>query len=230
MTVLATSSNVFSTVVKHEYEPSIGFCRDAITVNDAAATYTVGTVLGRFLASPVATAAAVVGTGNGAIGTVTATAKAKIGTYTVRIVKAVANAGEFNVLDPNGKVIGTGTVAVAFTSPDLTFTLADGSTDFALGDTISIAVSGTEKYKKVEATATDGTDVARAIFIADVLGNSGDLAVAATTDTTVLAITRGPVVVSKSKLSFGASVDTAAELAKAYAELAAVGILAETTV
>jgi hypothetical protein len=229
MSVIATSTNVFSTVIKHEYEPSVGFCREAVTVYDSASTFTPGSVLGRFLASPVCTPAAVVGTGNGSIGTVTGTGKAIVGTYTLRIVLAAANAGNFELFNPNGVLVGVGTVGTAFVSPDMTFTLADGSTDFALGDTIAIAVTGTYKYKLVEATATDGTAVAAGIYIADALGNSGDVAIAANTDTTVLAIVRGPVVYSKDELSFGASVDTTAEKNKAYAELAALGIVAATT-
>lgn len=230
MTVLATSANVFSTVVKYELAPELGICRKALTVYDAASTYAVGAVLGRFLASPTGTAGSIVGTGNGVMGTVTVTGKAQIGTYTLRINKAASNAGDFTLSNPQGVVVGNGTVAVAFVSPDMTFTLADGATDFVIGDTIPIVVAGTEKYKLVEATATDGTDKAAAIFIADKAGNSGSLAITATTDTTVLALVKGPARVSKSSLSFGASVDTAAELAKAYAELEALGINVDTTV
>lgn len=230
MTVLATSANVLSTVVKSEYAPEIGYCRKAVTVYDSAATFAVGAVLGRFLASPTGTATAGTNTGNGTMGTVTVTGKAQIGTYTLKINKAAANAGDFTVVNPQGNVVGNGTVAVAFSCPDMSFTLADGATDFVVGDTFTIAVTGTEKYKLVEATATDGTDKAAAIFIADKVGNYGSLAIAATTDTTVLALVRGPARVSKSSLTFGSSVDSAGELAKAYAELEALGIIVDTTV
>lgn len=231
MSVIATDSTRFSAVVKHEYAPEHSFCRDAITVYDAAATLRVGAVLGSFLATPTGIAAAVAGnTGNGAMGAITATAhKAlKVGIYRVRITKAAANAGDFAVIDPQGDVVGTGTVAVAYSQAGLAFTLADGATDFVVGDSFTIAVSGTTKYKLVEATATDGTEVASAVLIADSTGVSGDITLAANTDTKVLALTRGPAIVADAALQFGASVDTAAEKAQAYSELKAIGILVDT--
>jgi hypothetical protein len=136
MSVFATDSTRFSAVVKHEYEPSIGTCRDVVTVNDSAVTLRVGAVLGK--------------------------------------------------------------------------------------------VTATGKYKLVEATAVDGSQVAAAIVIADSLGNSGDIALAATTDTQVLVLTRGPAIVSSAYLQFGASVDTNSEFIAQYAALKALGIVVET--
>jgi hypothetical protein len=153
-----------------------------------------------------------------------------LGTYTLKVYRAVSNAGDFVLLDPQGKEVGTGQVAGAFAQGGFSFTLADGSTDFVVGDTFAIVVGGTVKYKLVEATATDGTEVARVIYIADINGNSYDTTTVVNTDTTLLVLARGPVIVSKSGLVFGASVDTAAELAAAYAQLKAVGIIAETAV
>ena len=50
--LIATDTPRLSNLVKHEYEPSLGFCRAAVTVNEAAATtYQVGTVLGKVTAS-----------------------------------------------------------------------------------------------------------------------------------------------------------------------------------
>ena len=232
MTVLATDSNRLSTVVKYEQEPNLGICRDVLTVYDAASTYVVGAVLGSYIDTPTGTAGATVGTGDGVMGAITVTSNKnlQLGVYTLRIVKAAANAGDFIVTDPAGDVVGYGTVAVAFSQGGLAFTLADGSADFVVGDTIPITVAGTVKYKLVEATATDGTEIAKAVFIADSLGNYGDLAITASTDTTVLALTRGHVIVSKDELSYGASVNTTAEKNALYAQLKAVGILAETSV
>jgi hypothetical protein len=233
MTVLATSSNRFSTVVKYELAPEVRVCRDVLTVNDAAATFKVGAVLGRYVASPVGTSAAAAGnTGNGAMGAITVTSNAnlQLGNYTVKITKAAANAGDFALRDPQGKVVGTGTVGVAFSQAGFAFTLADGATDFVVGDTFTIAVTGTEKYKLQDAAATDGSDVAKAVFIADAAGNSGDTAIPANTDTLVLAITRGPVIVAQDALTFGANTDTTAEKNAVYASLKALGIIAETTI
>lgn len=50
--IIATDTPRLSNLVKHEYEPSLGFCRAAVTVNEAAATtYQVGTVLGKVTAT-----------------------------------------------------------------------------------------------------------------------------------------------------------------------------------
>lgn len=51
MTVIATENPRFSNVVKHEYEPSLGWCREVVTVNGAAAELKVGTVLGKVTAT-----------------------------------------------------------------------------------------------------------------------------------------------------------------------------------
>ena len=52
MPIIATDKQRFSNVVKHEYEPSLAYCRSMVTVNEAAATtYEAGTVLGKITAS-----------------------------------------------------------------------------------------------------------------------------------------------------------------------------------
>ena len=132
MPLIATDTLRYSNTVKHEYEPSLAFCREVVTVNEAAAkTYTIGTVLGK--------------------------------------------------------------------------------------------VTATGKYKICEASAADGSQNAIAIVVED-------KSVPITTDTKVLAIVRGPAIVSKSALTFGASVDTNPELVAAYASLATVNILVNDTI
>lgn len=219
MAVIATSTPLFSNVVKAELFPETAYCRKVATVYGPAATLQVGTVLGKFLAGGSATATAGgTNTGDGAMGTITVGGTAKIGTYTLTITKAATNAGDFQVTDPEGKVVGLGTVAAAFSGGGLSFTLADGSgADFAVGDTFTIAVTGTEKYKASIQTATDGTAVADAIVIQET-------AVALNTDTSVVVLHRGPAAVSKDALILDASYNLAAEKAAVYAALEAKGI------
>ena len=81
-------------------------------------------------------------TGNGAMGAITVAAPAKVGNYTLTIVEPGANVGTFIVLDPDGIQIGDGAVASAFSAGGLSFTLADGATDFVAGDSFTIAVAG----------------------------------------------------------------------------------------
>ena len=49
--ILATDTKRLSNVLKHEYAPEYAYCRQVVTVNEAAAkTYAVGTVLGKVTA------------------------------------------------------------------------------------------------------------------------------------------------------------------------------------
>lgn len=86
-------------------------------------------------------------------------------------------------------------------------------------------VTATGKYKLVEATAVDGSEVAAAVVIGDAMGHPNVTELAATTDTKFLVLARGPAIVGKAALSFGASVDTQGEKDALYAQLKAVGIM-----
>ena len=230
MSLVATEATRFNAVVKYEQEASVGICRDVVTAYEGSSTsYPVGTVLGRTFVSTSVNATAGTNTGNGAIGTVTATGKAQRGTYTIRIIKAASNAGDFTVSDPSGAVIGNGTVAVAY-SNQIAFTLADGATDFVVGDSWTVEVVGDYKYKKVEATATDGSSIARAIYISANDGSFSTSTIAATTDTPVIALVRGAAIVGKETLTYGASIDTTAEKTKMYSELEAIGIICRSQI
>lgn len=51
MTVFATDSARFSGVVKYEFDPSQGYCRDKVVLNDTAQTLAIGSVLGKVTAT-----------------------------------------------------------------------------------------------------------------------------------------------------------------------------------
>lgn len=84
-------------------------------------------------------------------------------------------------------------------------------------------VTSTGKYKILEATASDGSENFAGIYIGKPDGDNKQT-VAATTDTNVVILFRGPAGVGKANLVFGASVDTGAEKDAVYAEMEAVGI------
>lgn len=133
MPLIATDTQRFSNVIKHEYDPSTKYCRETVTVNEAAAkTYTVGTALGK--------------------------------------------------------------------------------------------VTATGKYKISVQSASDGSQNPVAIVVDD------SQAIAATTDTKVVVIARGPVIVSKAGLVLDATFNDATKKAAAYASLQTVGILANDAV
>ena len=131
--IIATDTQRFSNVIKHEYDPSTKYCRETVIVNEATAkTYTVGTALGK--------------------------------------------------------------------------------------------VTATGKYKISVQSASDGSQNPVAIVVDD------SQAIAATTDTKVVVIARGPVIVSKAGLVLDDTFNDSTKKAAAYASLQTVGILANDAV
>lgn len=132
MPVISQELSRFSHLVKEEFWPHKGYCRDNVTVNETAAkTYAVGTVLGK--------------------------------------------------------------------------------------------VTATGKYKVCVQTASDGSQTPAAVVI-------GDYSVAATTDTKVLTLVKGPVEVSKAALVLDATFDNETKRNAAYAALAALGFIVSDAV
>lgn len=114
-------------------------------------------------------------TGNGVMGAVTVGAGAVAGIYRLRVVTAATNAGDFEVIDPQGDVSGIGHVAAAYNAGGLSFTLADGATDFVVGDGFDITVAaGSGVYTVLNMAGTHGEAVAAGILV-----NSCDASAAA---------------------------------------------------
>ena len=142
--------------------------RDAITVKSAE-----DLVAGAIITGVDGTVAATADAGNIGDGTMAATpvgkAGVKAGDYELVVTAKVASAGDFELHDPDGVLVGTGNVAAAFDN-QLAFTLQDGGTDFEVGDRFTITV---EDPKWIERAATD---VARGVLLADVDATGGDTA------------------------------------------------------
>lgn len=85
----------------------------------------------------------VVGTGDGTVSTVFAGPKVQVGTYTVTCTAAATNGGTFSVTNPSGKALPAATVGTPYRSEEINFTIADGSTDYIVGDAFSFVVSTT---------------------------------------------------------------------------------------
>jgi hypothetical protein len=99
-------------------------------------------------------------TGNGVFTldvTAPVSAGAKDGVYRVINDLVAANSGEFIVLDPDGIEIGRVAVAATFNN-QIKFVIADGATDFAIGDAFSVTVGLEETDYQVEALNLSGTD------------------------------------------------------------------------
>jgi head decoration protein D len=157
-----------------------------ILAMDADNVLVAGTVLGRIGAVGAASSAAKAGgnTGNGVMGAVTAGGGSQAGVYTLRVTAAASNAGSFVVKDPQGDVVGEGTVAVAFSGGGLSFTLADGATDFIVGDgfDITVAHGATPKYTVLDLTNTAGGAVAAAILFDGADASAADVKIAVVDD------------------------------------------------
>lgn len=109
---------------------------------------------------------------------------------------------------------------MGYTRAVVTYNGTAGS--LTIGTVLGKVTSG-GKYKICVQTAVDGSQTADAILIED-------KTVAATTDTSVLVLLKGPAVISKSALVLDASHDLDAEKAAIYAALEAKGISVNTTV
>lgn len=80
-------------------------------------------------------------TGNGTLGSLTTAGVAvQTGIYRARCYVAAVNGGSFVVEDPDGNTLGIAVVGSPFTSSEIGFTIADGATDFVVGDGFDITV------------------------------------------------------------------------------------------
>ncbi len=85
------------------------------------------------------------------------------------------------------------------------------------------------KYKVAVETASDGSKVADAIYIGNVLGNDTQT-VAAATDTKILVLKRGKAIVSKGNLLLDSTYDSDAKKNAVYASLEALEIFVQPTI
>lgn len=137
---------------------------------------TRGALLGRrSVGAAVAAAWAGNAGGTGAIGAVVVGAGAKKGVYKLVCIEPAANAGKFEVNDPDGVIIGVATVGVAFNAGGLQFTIADGATDFISGEGFDITVAdGDGKYLLAAAAAGDGSQTPDLILAEDCDATAAD--------------------------------------------------------
>ena len=215
-----------------QYEANPDQSREEITIlagSGAARVLTGGMVLGRTLAS--ATEAAAAGgsnTGDGAMGAVTAGKKVKAGVYSLVCIATGTDVGTFAVFDPDGIPVKSAVgldlvVAAAFASDHFSVTLADGATDFALGDTFTITMSAlVHKYVRHETTGSDGSEIVSGILLFDKTAPDG-------TDAKGVALVRGPAIINKGQIVHDANA-TAAEIDGVLAALMTMGIVPATGV
>lgn len=164
--------------------------REEVTITAGAGILAAGTLIALITAANAAVATADGGNaGNGVMGAITTASAAITGTYVLTITEAVANGGKFELVDPLGSLVGEGSVGVAFVGGGLSFTLADGATDFAVDDVFTVAVTAAlGEYRPYDDDGTDdGRRAASGILYAPVDATLNDIrAVAVVRDAEVI--------------------------------------------
>lgn len=191
------------------------------TITDSA-DFVVGDVF-TFVVSTTAPTV-IGGTGTGVMTALSLGPDAKTGNYKVINRAAVAEGGDFEVIDPDGESIGrflmgtTSTGTASFTSRQINFTLSD-ATDYILNNHFNVAVFNQLSGGKVVAwdpTTFDGRHRVAGLLYAAVDASAGDVA--------GVLVCREAVVV-KSALQWAAAI-TSAQKEVAYKELAKLGVVA----
>ena len=141
------------------------------------------------------------------------------GTYVLSCIGEAPNGGVFSVETPSGVTLATANVGVAYDGV-LRFTIANGATDFAVGDQITVTVgAGSGRFKACTIGATDGSADPVGVLLQDVDAETAEVADA-------LILTGGPAQVNRAALVFDASFATEAQESAAIAALGKLGIRA----
>lgn len=204
------------------------YCREAITVLAGEGKLPPGREVGQVAAALEATSAAL-GSNPANTGALTldattpVLANAQAGIYQVRCTAAATNSGTFRVTDPTGDVLGDVVVGATFAN-QIKFSIADGATDFSVGNGFNVTVAldtdaaAIGKWRSADPTNTDGSGVAKALLLYPVDATDADAQ--------VVAFVRGPMEVRTAAIDHDPAVDTTQKKATKLAELAAVGIIA----
>lgn len=189
--------------------------RENITVVSGAGKLAAGQLITRTGAGSASSAAKSGGnTGNGVM-TLDVTTPvldgAQPGVYVVRCITAASNSGTFEVFDPTGASLGLVAVAATFAN-QIKFAIADGSSDFIVGDAFDVTVT------PAAGTWAAATATARAEGI---LVHAVDATSAAVK---TVAIVRDAEV-NVNCLTYEATIDDATKKARKHAELADAGVI-----
>jgi hypothetical protein len=136
-----------------------------------------GSVLGKLTKDTVAIAAADGNTGDASLAAVTVTlgAAALPGVYTLTCTAASTNAGTFSVKAPSGVYLPDLTVASAYAGDHINLTLPDGTTDWDVGDVVTVTVAGSGKWTQLTPAAVNGSQHAAGFLYAPKDASGGDV-------------------------------------------------------
>ncbi len=222
-TMLLTEPPRLTGVVKFETDQT--YCCDDVIVEGgitAPRLLTIGTIVGCLSAGSLSIASAVKrsGTGNGAIVNTSAPDGTLVGLHSALCIVAATNGGKFELIGPTGTVEGVVTVGTAFAAPGApSFTIDDGTADWAVGDIIDITVAqtGTGKVVALNPSATDGSEVVYGIMVTNTYAPVGE-------DMPGVVLARGPATVSSIGLTYPTGL-TPAQTSAINEALLALGIV-----
>lgn len=123
-------------------------------IADGATDFVAGDTFELFVRA--GSVSAITGTGNGVVTLYQTAEGCQPGVYTLACTAAATNAGTFSVTAPDGTVIGNATVGTRFQGGGLDFLIADGSSDFIVGDSFTITVTRGQ-VKEYNPANTDGS-------------------------------------------------------------------------
>lgn len=208
------SRKVIGDWLKSEETNGSRYSRDNIVIAKGSGQLITGTVLALLAVGAALASLEVDNTGNGTIAAGAVGAGAQIGTYRIVFTSNTA----FNVTDPSGDAVGSGTVGTAFNTGGVAFTITAGATAFAAGDEGAITIDpGSGKYVPFNPAGTGGAEVAKGILVEDVDATNANLDVAGA------AVVRHAHI-APSGLTFAVTA-TEAQQAAALASLRSQGIL-----
>ncbi len=197
------------------------YSRDAVTITNTTAL-AAGTIISKIgvPASETAVAAAVAGNvGTGALtmdGTAPIGAGAIDGVYEL-VLRQTSATASFELMDPNGVIVGEGNVATLFNGV-LKFTLANAGT-MTIGDrwtiTVNRAVPGADLWGALDVTQTNGQQLAAGVLFQGFDVGSG-------TQLVVAVVRNAEIRISDLAWPSGF---TATQIAKGLAQLRAIGIV-----
>lgn len=95
------------------------------------------------------------------------------GVYSATCTSTRTARGIFDVKDPRGNVIGKANVGTAFVSDHLSFTIADGSPDFAIGDNFNVTVTMGATYSAANFADDAPLQIATGVLSVDVDTTAG---------------------------------------------------------
>jgi hypothetical protein len=126
----------------------------------ASGTLQRGAVLGAVSTIDVI-AATGTNTGNGTVGTISATTGSKVGAYLLKATSATA----FSVTDPEGNALPAAAAGTAYSQQGIAFTITAGGAAFVAGDSFTLTVvDAVGTYKLSVKTASDGSQTPVAIL------------------------------------------------------------------